>query len=150
MPDAFHVAAFAPDGELQGTGVWQLSQLSPRWLAVCGNLLRQGNVFHASPGGALAHLSIRLTSSGGTGLGMFFVYENLAASTAYFRGENSEAEAQMLDLLLTSLRITPLVRLAASSAAPFEALRTLSQRPLHVVVAWGSSENQRGESSACP
>ena len=140
MRDAFSIAAFAPDGELQGTGVWRLSQLSPRWLAVCADLLRKGDAFHAPLSGALSHLSVKLTSGNGAGLGMFFVNENLATSTAYFRGENSKAEAQVLDMLLDSLRSTPLVRVATSSSRPFEAFRTLSQRPLNVVVPWGSSE----------
>ena len=140
VSNAFHIAAFAPDGELQGTGVWLLSKLSPRWLAVCDNLLTHGEVFRTSLSGALSHIEIKLTSSNGAGLGMFFVRGSLAISTAYFRGENPQAEEQVLEMLLDSLRSSAIVQSAATSATPFEALRSLNERPLNVVIAWGSSE----------
>jgi hypothetical protein len=140
MVDAFHVAVFTADGQLEGTGIRPLSRLSPRWLSVCDNLLAQGPAFRSSLGGPLSHIEIKLMSSNGAGLGMFFAHGVLVTSTAYFRGDSPETEKQVLEMLLTSLRNSVPAHLVTSSAVPFEALRSLSARPLNVVVVWGALE----------
>ncbi len=37
--DTFSLSHYAPDGELLGSANFSIDQLSPRWLAVCGDLL---------------------------------------------------------------------------------------------------------------
>jgi hypothetical protein len=137
MDHMYHVAAFVPDGELEGSAELTILNLSPRWLSICsGMLVHYGDNFRASFGGPLGHIELKLVSANGAGLGMFFVHGILATSTAYFRGHNSLSEQQVLESLLSSLRESKLVQSVASSRFPFEALRTLQMRPLHVVIPW--------------
>jgi hypothetical protein len=133
----FCVAAFTPDGELVGTGMRKLAELSPKWLSVCQALLdANGSVFRISPGQTLSHIELKLTSADGAGLGAFFVHGHLATSTAYFRGAVPEAEAEVQRMFLASLR--PSKRLGAPSGTPFEALLGIPERPLHVVIPWAN------------
>lgn len=133
----FHAAAFAPGGELIGSRIRQLSELSPKWLEVCETIINEhGPSFRISPGQMLSHIEIKLTSSSGAGLGMFFVNGVLVLSTAYFLGRSSQAESQIQAMLLTSLRANALVKKAAVSDAPFEALLGIEERPLCVFIFW--------------
>ena len=135
---SFLTAAFTPDGGLIGTGEWRASDLSRKWLSVCQGLLdRNGPVFRVSPGQMLSHLEVAFTSSRGSGMGMFFAHGHLGVSTAYFRGDDHDVEAQVQSMFLDSLRRTAIVQRLATSADPFSALPTLTHRPLHVFIPWG-------------
>jgi hypothetical protein len=57
--DTFSLSHFAPDGKLLGSANFSIDQLSPRWLAVCGDLLDAcGPVFSRSMGSTLERFSI--------------------------------------------------------------------------------------------
>ena len=66
---AFFIAPFAIDGGLIGLGEWRIADLSPEWLGVCEELLRDhGPSFRVTPGQMLDHIEIKLTFARGAGL----------------------------------------------------------------------------------
>jgi hypothetical protein len=135
----FYAAAFAPDGDLVGVGKWRLADLSPRWLEFCRQFLAQrGERFRTALPGPLHRLELTLTSAEGAALATFGVAGQIAASAVYLRGENPSAEQQVLVMFAESLRRTAIAQRCQLGAAPFQAALGLSERPLHVVVAWGN------------
>jgi len=52
--DSFFSAPFTVDGELMGVGEWRVSDLSPRWLRFCEDLLSQREAFQTPLPGPLA------------------------------------------------------------------------------------------------
>lgn len=135
----FFAAPFAPDGELLGVGAWQLSALSPKWLNFCEVMLRDlGPIFRTSLGGPLSHLEIKLTSVDGAGLGTFYAHGQIAVSTAYLRGQDSDAEHEMLRMFIASLRQVEIVKSFQMNSSSFESALSVRERPLHVVVVWGN------------
>ena len=95
--DTFSLSHYAPDGELLGSADFSISQLSPQWLAVCGDLLDAcGPVFSRSMGGTLERFSIECAGPichfkvGGTVLYSTMLLTDSAATTreqslAHFR-----------------------------------------------------------------
>jgi hypothetical protein len=144
----FFVAPFAPDGELLGVGSWQLSDLSPKWLNFCERMLRDlGPVFRVPLEHNLSHLEVKLTSTNGAGLGTFYAHGQIALSTAYLRGQDSDAELEVLRMFISSLRRVDVVKGLQRERLPFEDALTVRERPLHVVVVWGNpnvSEEDQG------
>ena len=144
----FFVAPFANAGELVGVGAWELSALSPEWLGLCERMLRElGPTFHVALEGPLSHLEIKLTSAGGAGLGTFYAHGHIVISTAYLRGLETHSEDEMLQMFVSSLRRVELVQRFRTDESPFGEIFSVSERPLHVVVAWGnpnvSEEDER-------
>jgi hypothetical protein len=145
---AFFVAPFAIDGSLIGLGEWQIADLSPKWLGVCEQLLRDhGPSFCTTLGQMLDHIEIKLTSARGAGLGAFSVHGHVATSTACFRGEDAGAEGELMKMFIDSLCRTAVVRQAQATTHPFAEMTKITARPLHVVVAWANAaiadEDQR-------
>ena len=145
---AFFVAPFAIDGGLIGLGEWRIADLSPKWLGVCEQVLRDhGPSFRVTFGQMLDHIEIKLTSARGAGLGTFSVHGHVAASTAYFRGEDAGAEGDLMKMFIDSLCRTAVVRQAQVTTHPFAEMTKITARPLHVVVAWANTaiadEDQR-------
>lgn len=137
----FFVAPFAIDGELMGVGEWRLADLSPRWLEFSRQLRAcGGDSFRTTLPAPLDRLAVRFTSAGGAALATFQVGGKLVASAAYLRGDNAGAEQQLLGLFVESLRRVAVVQQARAGAEPFGAVFGLTQRPLHVVVAWGTPD----------
>jgi len=138
----FYVAPFVFDGELEGIGGWMLSQLSPKWLAFCSEMLaEQGANFEcAIPLPPLEHISLRVTSSSGATLVNFSVRNRPATSGAALSGENPAADAEVLRMFVDSLREVPLVRQAAATQLPFEAAFSITARPLFVVIPWADPD----------
>ena len=135
--DHYYVAPFAPAGELLGVGRWEVKDLSPRWLSVCSDLLAaHGPVFRTSLGGRLDHIEIGMTIAEGVGLGTFYCHGKLGVSAVYLPGQSPGIESGILDMFIGSLRRTDFVREASQSDTPFEAVRQITERPLHVVVVW--------------
>ena len=135
--DHFFSAPFAFDGESQGIGEWELSALSPRWLDVCEQLLRQhGPVFRTSLGHKLSHLEIELTSARGAGIGTFRAHNRVVISTGYLRGQDAVADSEVVQMLINSLRRVPIVQSAKSTPSPFEEMKSIVERPIHLIVAW--------------
>jgi hypothetical protein len=139
VSDRFFTAAYALDGELVGVGQQHISQLSKRWINVAAALLaEQGSNFDAHLRGPLAHMRLKLTSSDGMGLGMFFVNDQLVASTAYLRGDDPAGEKQLCEMFVQSLESTGYVRRAATTEMPFRSILQLRERPLHIAIVWGN------------
>ena len=137
MCESFFVAPFAPDGELVGVAAWDLASLSPRWLSLCEAMIRSlGPNFRSPLAGPLGHLEVRLTSAAGTGLGTFLANGRLMASAAYQRGADVAVEQEVVRMFIESLRRAAPVQHATTSDQPFEAMATLRDRPLQIVVPW--------------
>lgn len=137
----FFTAPFAADGELMGVGQWRLSDLSPRWLQVCRELLTQGSeAFRTALPEPLDRVEVKFTAAGGAAIATFSVGGELAASAAYLRGDDPGAERELLGLFVESLRRSAVVRQCQASSEPFQSVFGLSQRPLHVVVPWGNPQ----------
>jgi hypothetical protein len=135
----FYSAPFASDGELVGVGQWRLADLSPRWLEFCRQLLvSQGGRFRTALPGPLNRLQLSFTSAEGVALVTFSVAGQIAASAVYLRGENPAAEQEMLAMFVESVRRTAVVQQGQAGREPFQAAFGLTERPLHVVVAWGN------------
>jgi hypothetical protein len=130
----YHVAVFLPDGSLEGLAKRDVSDLSPKWLQTFSDFLRaNGEVFRASLGGPLGNIDIKLTSTSGAGLGMFFVNGQLGVSTAYFSGANPASEAEIQTMFVASLR-----KSQPAGSKAFGALLSITQRPLYVAVVWAN------------
>ena len=135
----FFLAPFAYDGELMGVGTFKLSELSPKWLGICEAILaHEGEVFRVSLQEALSHLEIQLTSSNGIGLGTFYAHGHVALSTSYLRGDDFDAESELLQMFVSSLRQVNLVQNARVNDLPFQQVFGMKERPLYVVVAWAN------------
>ena len=97
--DTFSLSHYAPDGELLGSAEFSISQLSPRWLSVCGDLLdAYSPVFSRSMGSTLERFSIECAGPicyfkvGGAVLYSTILLATSAAATreqslAHFRGQ---------------------------------------------------------------
>jgi hypothetical protein len=135
----FYAAPFASDGELVGVGQWRLTDLSPRWLEFCRQLLaNEGEKFRTALPGPLSRLHLNFTSAEGTALVTFSVGAQIAASAVYLRGENANTEQEVLAMFVDSLRRTAIVEQCQAGRDPFRVAFALKERPLHVVVAWGN------------
>ena len=135
-PTTHFVAAFGFDGELVGLARRNTSELSPKWIEKCEQLLiQEGETFKASFGKTLEHIEVHLASESGLGLGTFYVNGHVFLSTAYLTGKNRDEEGKVIGMFIESLRRVERVRLANGSE-PFETMRTLRERPLHIAVFW--------------
>lgn len=135
--DSFYVAPFAIVGKPLGVGRWRLSDLSPKWLGVCDDMLRDlGPRFRTSPGRRLRHIEVKLTSVNGAALATFYARGAVAAMTACLRGQVPRAESEVVRMFVDSLRRVPAIRQDQTSPSPFERMTELRERPLQIVVPW--------------
>jgi hypothetical protein len=135
----FYVAPFVIDGSPQGIGFWKLAGLSRRWLALCDRQLQEqasDPSLDGSLGGPLSHLTMRFTAEAGAALATFRVRGRVASSLALVSGASRRAERKVLSLFVESLRRLAAVRATAASAAPFEDVLAIQERPLVIVVPW--------------
>ena len=94
--------------------------------------------FRTTLPGPLNHVELKFTSAAGAALGTFYVGGQLAASAAYLRGDSLDADQELMDMFVESLRRSSLVQNCKTEADPFAAVFGLRQRPLHVVVPWAN------------
>jgi hypothetical protein len=135
----FFVAPFGIDGESMGVGQWRLADLSPQWLELSRQMLdRGGDSFRTTLPAPLERIAVRFTAAAGAALTSFHVGGTLAVSAAYLRGEDAGAEQELLGLFAESLRRTAVVQNANAGAESFGGVFRLTQRPLLVVVPWGT------------
>jgi hypothetical protein len=146
---SFHVAAFGFDGELVGESRWEVDALSPKWLDFARQVLQaNGEAFRvAMPVSALSHIELQFTSSEGLALGTFFSRGTIAMSTACLSGRVFAGEAGLLKMFVESLRRVELVKQVATSSEPFGGVLSIPNRPLHVVVPWGTVGVGEGDHS---
>jgi hypothetical protein len=136
----FFVAAFAPDGELIGVAGRDLEKLSPKWLGFCRDLLASGRgMFRGSvPLPPLQHITLQVTAGSGAALVSFLVGDQPVSSAVALTGRDPAAEVEALKMFVGSMRGVPLVQQTAATSKPFEALFTLAERPVYVVVPWAN------------
>jgi hypothetical protein len=137
QPDGFYIAPFGIDGKLEGLEFWKASRLSAKWLTACGQFLdEQGFVFDASWPGNLSHIQTRFTSASGAAIVTFMTSGRVAASILLASGYAPAAEHEVIGMFIESLRHVELVRVASGALPSFERVRSISERPLMVVVPW--------------
>lgn len=140
---SFYAAPFAIDGELLGIGEWQLSKLSPRWLEFSREVLRSGGpVFDKSLSAPFDRVRLRFTSANGVAIATFSIDSVPVASSAFLRGTDSAAERQVLQMFVESSRRVRVVQRVSTTPEPFAKAFTISQRPLHIVIAWGTQQGE--------
>jgi len=143
---AFHVAPFAFNGELQGVGAWQMSALSKRWLDFGRDVLRAGGLsFSSLLPAPFERVGLRFTSASGAALATFSLDGAVVVSSAYLRGDDIAAERELLEMFVQSLRRVDAVRQTQTTSQPFAEVFGISERPLYVVVAWGLSPGEDSE-----
>lgn len=136
--DIFYAAPFALNGELVGIGKWQVSALSLKWLKFCAEALEnRGTIFEGPLPPPLERVSMNLTSGSAAVLATFSIDGFLVGSSVYLRGTNAAAEKDILHQFVDSLRKTDIVREAQTNQQPFAEILTISERPLHIAIAWG-------------
>lgn len=79
-----------------------------------------------------------MTSANGAGLGIFYAHGDIALSTAYLRGDDRNAEDELISMFVSSLRRLKTVQGSQGNDLPFEQVFSLNERPLHVVVVWAN------------
>lgn len=137
----FYLAQYDIDGLPETIDFRKLSELSPKWLGLCGEFLREyGDSFDAAWSGPLARFRIRFTSAPSVALATVLVHGRVAASLALVSGQAPSAEKEVLELFVASLRGVRVVQAAAASSEPFGDLAALVPRPLMVVVPWPDPE----------
>jgi hypothetical protein len=135
----FHIAAFALDGKLEGMSRLEPGDLSDEWKSVADELLQSGGpMFDYNWPTKLSHIRTKFASVQGTATATFLVFGEIAASVLLMRGSGSPAEAQIMRLFVESMANSDPVRELAAGSAPFEALRTIEERPLMAVLPWMS------------
>ena len=141
IPDYF-VAPFASDGELIGVAGRLLSELSPRWLGFCNELLAsQASTFCCQlPLPPLAHISLQVTSSNGAALVNLAVHDQPASSGVALTGCDPASDSEVLRMFVDSMRGVQFVQQATSTPTPFESVFGIVQRPLYVVIPWGNPQ----------
>ena len=136
---SFYAAPFAIDGELLGVGAWQLSALSPRWLTFAREVLKSaGAQFNGCLPPPFERVALRYTSAGEAALATFCIGAVPVASSAYLRGGDTVAERQLLEMFVGSARRSEVVRQCQKTREPFAEVFSISERPLHTVIAWGT------------
>jgi hypothetical protein len=134
----FFVAPFAVDGETGKLGYWEISKLSPKWLAICEELLdHYGDSFDEAWSGKLSHIETQFTSGSGAALLSFRVRGTPVSSAALLSGRSPEADSHVLTMFVDFLRGVGIVRAAATSDMPFQNMFGISDRPVMIVVPWG-------------
>ena len=137
----FFVAPFGTDGEPEGLDRWELSELSHKWLTICGEFLEHyGDCFDAAWSGPLSHIETRFTSAAGAALVTFRVRGRPVSISALAKGQSPQAESEVLNMFVESLRRINLVKAAATSPEPFQKVLNIEERPLMIVVPWPDAE----------
>jgi hypothetical protein len=139
MATGFYIAPFVIDGECEGVGFWETANLSSKWISICQEFLQHhGEVFEAPWSGRLSHITTRFTSTSGAALLTFKIRDRIVLSTALLAGQDLQKHAEVLQMFVDSLKRVHVVQAAASSPKPFEAVFSISERPLVVAVPFAN------------
>jgi hypothetical protein len=135
--DGFFVAAFGVDGQMEGIGILGYSELSRKWLGVCGDFLdRNGPTFDARWPEKLEHIRLRVTSDSGVALMTFSVFDRPAASIVLASGLSPATEVQVMEMFVSSLSEVKMVQISKLSQRPFREVFDIKERPVLIVVPW--------------
>jgi hypothetical protein len=133
----FFVRPYALDGQSVGTGFWEYSRLSARWLKVCGQFLANLGEADCHPfEGNLAHISAQLTLASGAALVSFYVRERLVLTSLLQSGISIHEENEVGRMLVESLKRSGPAGIAAAGADAFDEVLTALERPLMTIVPW--------------
>ncbi len=139
----FFVAPFAFNGESQGIGSWQMAALSNRWLDFSRDVLRTGGAsFRKLLPPPFERIGLHFTSVRGSALATFSLDGVVVTSSAYLRGDDIDVEREVLEMFVESLQRVDVVGQAQTTSQLFTEVFGISERPLHIVVAWGSSSEE--------
>lgn len=75
-------------------------------------------------------------------LATFLIDSVPVGSSAFLRGTDSAAEREVLQMFVNSVRRAEAVKRAKTTPEPFAKAFTISERPIHVVIAWGTEQNE--------
>src|SRR5262249_33688371 len=126
---------------LVGVGSRQRAALSPKWLAIAGDLVRSATQCGRAALSikSLDHLAMKLTRVRSASLATYYAHGVTAASTLMLRGDDPHTEADLIKMFVESLRSSARVA-SLGHPRPFSELFSLKKRPLHVVVPWVQHE----------
>jgi hypothetical protein len=89
MQDTFAIHIFYPDGDPPESGEKKISELSPKWLGICADLLAHyGPVMTHNMGSTLSHLAIKM---GGPTVHLL-AYDHVCYQLAISRGSGSKQD----------------------------------------------------------
>lgn len=136
--ESFTAYHFASDGESLGSRLLEASQLSPRWLAVCSELLADnGPVFECSMGSTLEHYRIKCTA----GIVHFSVSNAPALFAAIVPDQpHVQAEAVLTTFATHVGALTPVKQQCPDVASFQRAIAAIPERPAYVVLNWFNAE----------
>ncbi|MGC5799353.1 hypothetical protein [Sphingomonas sp. NFX23] len=132
----FSIAPFGLDGSLEGRAVWNVADLSPKWIGVCSDLIREnGTTFDKSLGGNLNHLSIKFVSANAAALVTISIHNRPVLLGAFASGKEPQSDVEVLTMFAESTSQATL-RFHAPDSEAFSELYAITDRPLLVVVPW--------------
>ncbi len=100
MQDTFALHIFYPDGGPPDSAEKKISELSPKWLGICADLLAHyGPVMNHNMGNALSHFDVRM---GGPTVHLL-AFEHLCYQVAISRGSGSEQDRAAVSQFKTLL-----------------------------------------------
>jgi len=138
--DGFWIAPFALDGELLGVGEWRFDALSKHWISVCTSLIdHYGPVFDECLQGPLGHLRIKCTAAESAAMVVIYAHGAPASSFAVATGAIPAMDTRVLAMFAESIRSSTRQFQVSNIGEPFEAMTSVAQRPLMVVVPWPQS-----------
>jgi hypothetical protein len=134
------------NGEFVGKGVWQLTNMSERWLTICRDALRHyGPIFKHRMSGPLSRFEMQFTA----GLAHFRCNDVLVLSAVYLPGTTRAADEGALSVFTQQVLNSRLFKAASPDPTAFAShLATHAERPLAVSVLWGPSQIDEDDQSA--
>jgi hypothetical protein len=134
------------NGESLGIATWHLSALSPRWLEFGREILRNGGgTFDRSLPVPFERVRLRFTSASTAALATFFLDAWLATSSVFLRGDDPTVERELLKMFVQSVQRSEAVRQSQTTSEPLAQAFSILERPLHLVVAWGTEQQEDGK-----
>lgn len=132
----FHIAAFAPDGALEGRGTRNVADLSEKWIGFCRSLIdANGLVFDRLLTMSLAHIGIKCSGIHDAALVTISVHDRTQTTFALIRSDSKSA-TQVLAMFVDSVRRNASRQQLAPAAAPFGEMLGIEERPLMALVIW--------------
>jgi hypothetical protein len=136
--DGFWIAPFGADGNAEGIGFWDFSNLSVRWLEFFREMLRSNpSSFDCALADNLSHVRLKLTAASGAALVTTSYSACIASSALLLIGGAPEKEKELVWMFVESLNRTAIPK-APDSVRRFGNLFQIEQRPLMAVVPWPS------------
>jgi hypothetical protein len=135
-PQHFTIAPFGIDGSLEGRAVWNIADLSPKWIGVCSDIIREnGTTFDRSLGGQLKHLSIKCITVKAAALVTISAHNRPVSLGAFALGVEPQSDIDVLTMFARSTSQST-SRFHAPDREAFAELYAITDRPLLVVVPW--------------